>query len=169
MEEVDKVGSRETENLRDSMRMSKKEYNKFLCNHGVGVLSLACGSGSYAIPVSYGYEADEELLCVMLGYSPDSKKKRWVEDTETATFVVHEICDDMQAESVIVRGTLSEVEEDELPACYEAFSENASPMILHDSGSFIEEAEFAFYSFYIDTIEGRKFEHDIGPWYGDDP
>lgn len=161
MEDAD-GGGPEGDDLRGAMRMSKEERDAFLLDHGVGVLSLARGDDSYAVPVSYGYEADDERLCVMLGYAPESRKRRWIEETEIATFVVHEIDDDGEAESVVVRGGLVEVEEDEMD-CYNAFSNNAKFTVLHESGAFIEDTEFVIYRFRIDSIEGRKFEHNVEP------
>ncbi|MFP4188286.1 MAG: pyridoxamine 5'-phosphate oxidase family protein [Halobacteriales archaeon] len=148
------------EGLRDAMRMSEEERDAFLSEHGVGVLSLARGGEPYAFPVSYGYKADDGLLCVMLGYAPESRKKRWVGSTETASFVVHGIREGGEAGSVIVRGRLVEVDDEDLD-CYDAFSRNAEFTVLHESGASVENTRFVVYRFEIDTIEGRKFEHDI--------
>jgi nitroimidazol reductase NimA-like FMN-containing flavoprotein (pyridoxamine 5'-phosphate oxidase superfamily) len=153
----DNVGERDA--LLNAMRMSVEERDAFLNDHGSGVLSLARGNEPYAFPVSYGYNPEDGLLCIMLGYASESRKRRWVEETGSATFVVHDIDESGEAESVVVRGGLVEVE-DEDAACYDAFSKNAEFTVLHESGSFIEETEFVVYRFEVEGIEGRKFEHD---------
>ena len=102
-------GERRVSSVRDEMEMSKEERDDFLRDHGAGVLSLAHGSESYAFPVSYGYDPSDELLCVMLGYAPESEKRGWLRETENATFVVHEMYDGLEAASVVLRGALVEV------------------------------------------------------------
>ncbi|MCX2818760.1 pyridoxamine 5'-phosphate oxidase family protein [Haladaptatus sp. F3-133] len=154
----DTAGDSGSDALLDVMRMSKEERDAFLNDHGTAVLSLARGDEAYSIPVSYGYEADEGLFCIMLGYASDSRKRRWVNDTETATLVVHGMEEDGEADSVVVRGGLVEVDDE--TACYEAFSNNAEFTVLHESGSFVENTEFVVYRFDVETVEGRKFEHD---------
>lgn len=148
----------DADDLRDAMRMSREKLDAFLREHGVGVLSLARENDSYAFPLSYGYDADTELLCLMLAYAPESRKRRWVEATETATFVVHEIDDDMESRSVVVTGELVEIDDEK--DCYDAFSDNAQFTVLHESGTYIEDTEFVLYRLEIETAEGRKFEHD---------
>ena len=159
MEDADGGGS-EGGDLRDAMRMSREERAAFLREHGVGVLSLARDDESYAFPVSYGYDGSEETICLMLAFAPESRKRRWIEATETATFVVHEIEDTGEAGSVVVRGRLVEAEDDAV--CYDAFSDNADFTVLHESGAFIEDTDFVVYRFETETVEGRRFEHDLG-------
>ena len=154
-------GERRISSVRDEMEMSKEERDDFLRDHGAGVLSLAHGSESYAFPVSYGYDPSDELLCVMLGYAPESEKRGWLRETENATFVVHEMYDGLEAASVVLRGALVEVGEDEAAACYDAMSDNAAFNVLHESGALLEDTEYVVYRLDTDTSVGRRFEHDI--------
>jgi len=145
----------------DAMEMTREERDAFLNEQGVGVLSLARGNDSYAFPVSYGYDADSELVCLMLGYAPESRKREWVDTTETATFVVHEMDDDMESRSVVVTGKLVEIDdEDDEEGCYDAFSDNAEFTVLHESGAYIEDTDLVIYRLDIEAADGRKFEHD---------
>jgi nitroimidazol reductase NimA-like FMN-containing flavoprotein (pyridoxamine 5'-phosphate oxidase superfamily) len=78
-------GKRSVGRVRDGMEMSTEQRGSFLRDHGAGVLSLAHGSGSYAFPVSYGYDPSDELLCAMLGYAPESEKRSRLRETEKET------------------------------------------------------------------------------------
>lgn len=60
----------------------------FLDSQSVGTLSLAKGDESYAVPVSFTFDADDRDLYFRLGYAPGSRKREFIDATERATFVV---------------------------------------------------------------------------------
>jgi len=154
------MGKSSSGDVRSLMEMSDRERDGFLREQGVGVLSLARDRRSYAFPVSYGYDASESLVAVMLGYAPDSEKRGWVEETEVATLVAHEMCDDGEAASVVVRGALVEADDDEVGDCYEAMSENAEFTVGHESGARLEDTEYVVHRFEIESAVGRRYEYD---------
>ncbi len=156
-----KIRQHRAKDLRTEMEMSQKEVDDFLQSHGVGVLALAQEDESYAIPMSYGYEPDTRLLCVMLAYGPLSKKREWVRNTEKATFVVYDLHDSLEAESVIIEGTIDEMTDEDVEAGYDVLSNNALFTVLHVSGASAENTDFGMYRFEIESVTGRKFEHEL--------
>jgi len=79
------------------------EINALLDEQSAGTLSLANDDDSYAVPVSFSFDEESRNIYFRLGYGPDSRKRQFIDSTETATFVVA----DETAEgwkSVIARG-----------------------------------------------------------------
>src|SRR6056297_2039473 len=101
--------------------LSREERDRLLVESGVGVLALTDGTEAYSVPESFGY--DGEILYFQFTYTPESKKMVFLETTETATFTVY---DEQPAQSVIVRGTLEPVLEDEETKAATAIADNAS-------------------------------------------
>lgn len=64
------------------------EIEAFLEDQSMGTLSLAKDGDSYAIPVAFSYDPDSRDIYFRLGYGPGSRKREYVDTTETATFVV---------------------------------------------------------------------------------
>jgi len=149
------------DDFRTEMGMSGEEIGDFLRSHGVGVLALAQENESYAMPISYGYDPDSRFLCMMLAYGPLSKKREWVRNTEKATFVVYDLHDSLEAESVIIEGKVKELTDEEAERGYDALSNNALFTVLHISGASAEDTDFGMYRFEVESVSGRKYEHEI--------
>src|SRR6056297_781785 len=94
--------------------MSEAEIESRLRDVGHGVLSLADGDDSYAIPLYHHYE--DGSLFFRLGETPGNSKADYIETTETATYVVVEADETADPEqergwSVIARGPIERVPE----------------------------------------------------------
>lgn len=90
--------------------MGAAEIAAFLDDRETGVLSLADGGEAYGIPVSFTYRESERALYFRLGYTPESRKRTFVDATEDASVTVYGETGD-EWRSVVVRGPLSEVPE----------------------------------------------------------
>jgi nitroimidazol reductase NimA-like FMN-containing flavoprotein (pyridoxamine 5'-phosphate oxidase superfamily) len=93
--------------------MDATDIADFLATQHTGVLSLAEGNDSYAIPVSFAHKADEGAVYFRLGYGADSNKRRFVGAVDTASFVVHDQTDEGW-KSVVVHGELEQLSENSL-------------------------------------------------------
>jgi nitroimidazol reductase NimA-like FMN-containing flavoprotein (pyridoxamine 5'-phosphate oxidase superfamily) len=80
----------------------------FLDGHSVGTLSLAKDGDSYAIPVGYVYDPDSREFYFRLGYAPGSRKREFVDATDSASFVVADETDEGW-HSVVAEGYLEHV------------------------------------------------------------
>ena len=147
--------------VRSVMEMSDDEVDDFLLSRGTGVLSLSRENESYSVPVTYGYRPEDGFFCLVLSYSPNSEKREWVRNTETVSFVVYDLEPNMDAESVVVRGSLVEVEDDEMEDAHEALSNNALFTVSHQSGASERDTDFVVYRVDVDSITGRKFEGSV--------
>ena len=107
---------RELEERRFRDCMDRAEY---------GVLSLADGGDAYGTPLSFGYADDLSELYFLLAFETKSTKRAYLETTDTASFVVTDSNLPDAWESVIVRGPVWRVPEDEKQAAYTALAETA--------------------------------------------
>lgn len=100
--------SRETE-------MADSEIDEFLSRHETGVLSLARPEDPtpYAIPISYGYDADDRRFYMRLVSTPDSEKRQFLASSPEARLVVYDEADPIYL-SVIATGTLEKIDPSDL-------------------------------------------------------
>lgn len=137
--------------------MSDSELTERLAGTNTGVLSLAIDGDAYAIPLAHHYEDDH--LYLRLGLTEDSKKRRFIEETTTATYVVYEDSGsggswDPDSWSVIATGRIVE-----LPATdeaeYDPAAINREFYALRVFDEAIDEIEIALFEFEIDSLTGR--------------
>jgi len=83
--------------------LDKPEIDAFLDTQSTGTLSLADSDDAYAVPVAFSFDEERRDIYFRLGYGPDSRKRQFIDATETATFVV---ADETAAgwKSVVARG-----------------------------------------------------------------
>ena len=136
------------------VEMSPAEVDALLSEHETGVLSLARDDAPYAIPISYGYDADDRELYLRLVSTPDSEKRAFLGSTPEARVVVYEEDDDEYA-SVIGVGTLNEVDLDELtPETIAQYGSARRPLfeIWADDKP---DLDIALYRFSPESLTGR--------------
>lgn len=85
--------------------LDRDGIDAFLASQSTGTLSFAKENDSYAIPVGYTYDADSGDFYFRLGYAPDSRKRRYIDATDHATFVVAGRTDEGW-KSVLARGRI---------------------------------------------------------------
>ena len=113
-----------------------------------GVLGLANDDDAYAVPLSYHYDGDRLLLRVS-EHDGDGEKGRFLETTDTATFVCYEASTD-ESWSVHVRGPIRRWERDVDEA---TLNEWFQPFRLFDEA--VEEVGFALYELEMESVIGR--------------
>jgi hypothetical protein len=114
-----------------------------------GVLALADGDDAYAVPLSYHYDGDRLLLRVST-HDDDGEKRRYLETTETATFVRF-AADADESWSIHVRGPVTEWS----AAVDEAtLNEWFPPFRLFDEA--VEDVAFTLYELGMESVVGRR-------------
>jgi hypothetical protein len=93
--------------------MSAEETATFLGRQETGVLALAREDAPYAIPISYGFDADAREFYMRLVSTPDSEKRRFLASEPKARLVVYDEDDDVYR-SVIAIGALERIDPSEL-------------------------------------------------------
>jgi len=97
--------------LAQETEMSAAEIDSFLSNHETGVLSLARAESPYAIPISYGYDADSHTFYFRLVSTPESEKRAFLDSEPEARIVVYDENDEGTLyESVVASGVLEEID-----------------------------------------------------------
>ena len=136
------------------VEMTPAEVDAHLSRHETGVLALARDDAPYAIPISYGYDADDRALYLRLVSTPDSEKREFLASTPQARIVVYEDEHDEYA-SVVGVGTLERVDLDELtPETIAQYGETQRPLfeIWADDKP---DLDIDLYRFTPETLTGR--------------
>lgn len=94
--------------------MTDEEIASLLASKGHGVLSLASENRGYGIPLSFAYDQSHERIVLEFVDLGDSKKGAFIEASEEVTLTVHNYEDAETWESVIVTGTLSPLQPEEV-------------------------------------------------------
>lgn len=128
------------------------EIDRRLRERGHGVLALARADDAYGIPINYCYDGDQ--LFVRFGESTDSEKLEYANQTGTATLVVYDASDEPNSWSVIVRGQLRRLDEEERAAFTETdLNEAFPPFRLFDE--VVESVDIAIFELVPDAVTGR--------------
>jgi len=128
--------------------MDESEVEENLTTADHGVLALADGDDSYAVPLSHHYDG-ERLLLRVSGHDEDETKRGFLDSTATATFVCYGASGD-DSWSVLVRGPMrpwdGEVDEATLNDWF-------PPFRVFDEAT--EEVAFTLYELVPESVVGR--------------
>lgn len=126
----------------------------FLEANGTGVLSLAKGDDSYAVPVSYAYDQDDRRVYFRLGYGPGSQKQKYLEATDHATFVVYDRTE-TGWKSVVASGHLQELSESDIEASLLESLKSLDIPFFRVFERPSDEIDFTIVALEIDSLNGR--------------
>lgn len=137
---------------------SLDEVGELLERAEFGVLGLASDGQAYTVPLSFGYDEELTALYFMCAFEPDSKKRAYMEATETATFVVADSALPDSWASIFFEGTLARVPEDESEDAYAALAAHAAFPASYTFAEYIEsyDIEQALYEFEVDRVTTRR-------------
>lgn len=146
-----------TDDLR-GVSMTATERDDFLREQGQGILSLADGGDAYGLPVSFGYDG-EDLYFFLLQFGEDSEKLDYADATETATFSTFEFDDEHNWRSVLARGPIERVDDENTEVVDDVMFENAQFASLFPHGEPI--TDHPRYRLAPDKATGQKGQgHD---------
>lgn len=141
--------------------IDREEIDELLGTGGVGVLALAADDDPYAIPVSYGYDADVGDVYLRLGFGEESEKRSYLDSSARAALVVT-----VEANrgwvSVVVRGPLTEIPESNIDGTVvEAIRSIDIPFFtVYEEPP--RELEYQLYRLHPDEITGRREKPPVG-------
>ncbi|MFB6102348.1 MAG: pyridoxamine 5'-phosphate oxidase family protein [Haloplanus sp.] len=145
--------------LDQETELSRGETDSLLGRHETGVLSLARGDEPYAIPISYGYDAEHRLFYLRLVSTPQSEKRQFLASSPRARLVVYEE-DGTSYRSVVAVGTLEEIQRDQLTADHiEQYGEAKRPL-FEIWGESKQDLDIKLYQFEPEDLTGRRIEID---------
>ncbi|MXR19604.1 pyridoxamine 5'-phosphate oxidase family protein [Halobacterium bonnevillei] len=143
--------------LEKQTEMSQSETDALLGRHETGVLSLARDDDPYAIPISYGYDADERTFYLRLVSTPDSEKRKFLSSNPDARLVVYEEAEPTYR-SVVVTGELVEVPRDAMTVEHIEQYGDAKRPLFEIWGDSKPELDIKLYELRTDSISGRHIE-----------
>lgn len=145
--------------LDQQTEMSRAETDALLARHETGVLSLAQGDEPYAIPISYGYDAEAQTFYLRLVSTPESEKRQFLSSSPAVRLVVSEETEP-EYRSVVAKGTLKEVSTDEMTVeRIEQFGDAKRPL-FEIWGESKTDLRIQLYELDADDVSGRFIELD---------
>jgi len=137
--------------------MERETVERRLREAGTGVLSLADGDDAYAVPVAYHYE--DGVVFFRLGEAADSTKTEYLDATDTATLVVYaadptDEARELDSWSILVRGTLRAVPDDDAGYDAAAINEAFAPIRVFDED--LDELELGLWVLEAESVTGRE-------------
>lgn len=139
--------------------MGDGETDALLERHETGVLALARGDEPYAIPVSYGYDAEKRRFYLRLVSTPESEKRRVFTSSPHARLVVYEEAGDTYR-SVVAVGTLEEIDRAELTVEHVEQYGDAKRPLFEIWGESKRDLDVDLYQLDPDELSGRRIEID---------
>lgn len=136
------------------IEMSREEVDQFLTEKGVGILCLASGNDAYGLPLSFGYDGNSSLYFVFLQFGDESQKIDFSGDTNESCFVVYSAETKYLWKSVLVKGRLTELPEDQQSQVEEIMNDNAWFPSLFPFGEPIKKT--VRYKMEITEVTGQK-------------
>lgn len=144
---------------RDVVAMEEDEIDAFLDEHQSGVLSLSREDEPYGFPVCYAHDPDEDVIYVIFGMHPGSKKVAYVEDNHRASLAVYDRSPGAKVRSAIASGSFHRVEDGERrETARELLLSNHCTAPLYFWGVDSAQLDFEYYRLDIEEKTGRDSE-----------
>lgn len=141
--------------LDQQTELSPAETDSLLGRHETGVLALARGDTPYAVPISYGYDADRRAFYLRLVSTPESEKRAFLSSSPRGRVVVYEEDGDTYR-SVIAVGRLEAVPREELTVEHIEQYGDAKRPLFEIWGESRADLDVRLYRFDPDELTGRR-------------
>lgn len=141
--------------LEQETELSPAETDALLSRHETGVLALASDDEPYAIPISYGYDADDRRFFLRLVSTPESEKRAFLAAAPSARLVVYDERESTYR-SVVVTGTLKEISTDDMTVERIEQYGRAKRPLFEIWGAEKQDLDIALYELDVDTVSGRE-------------
>jgi nitroimidazol reductase NimA-like FMN-containing flavoprotein (pyridoxamine 5'-phosphate oxidase superfamily) len=136
--------------------MDDDEIDTFLRSEGHGILAFA-GEPPYAVPMSYGYDADERVAYVHLSRFDGSEKAARLADSDAVSLVVSRYARPDRWRSVVVDGSLTRLSDEAARerGAVDAFagSDLASVDVFNRD---LSDISFDWYALEPSSMSGRR-------------
>jgi len=138
------------------VEMTDRAARSFLASRDNGVLSLGVDDDGYGFPIAYSFAPDDDQLVLGFVTRPQSKKREFADQTDTATFTVYEFGDVDVWRSVVVEGPIDRIDDADdashrVPdVFYERAGEHGDEIVN------LDEFDRTWYALDIDSISGRE-------------
>lgn len=147
--------------------LDRDEINEILTRRGIGVLAMVDENQPYAIPISFGYNADEMVFPMQWGGGYKSRKSQAIDSNPNVCLTVYEqdSDEDVVWRSVIITGKIYEIPDDKKERAYASIAANAEfPSDLGVWGIPFEDVEFRLFGLSTKNCTGREFAAKYEGW-----
>ncbi|WP_142859120.1 pyridoxamine 5'-phosphate oxidase family protein [Salinigranum halophilum] len=140
-----------------SVQMNDDERMEFLGTGGTGVVSFATDEGEppYSLPVSYGYDAEDDGFYLRLAFDTDSEKDGVVSENRPVSLVVYDQTD-AGWQSVVAAGRLEEVTEAAIDSDVVQAMRRIHIPLVDVFERHPRELTFRFFRLVTTEVSGRK-------------
>lgn len=135
--------------------LDEYETEEFLKEHGLGVLGLSKGGETYTIPIAFAYDGDGERCVFRFIMTEESMKRKFISETDIASLTAYEWRRKNEWKSVVARGPISPVSDDELAHVAALFSDIGEESALEVFNSPLSAYETVWYELDISEITAR--------------
>lgn len=145
--------------LAQETEMTSEELDEFLGRKETGVLALSQTDEPYAIPISYGYDADTRTFYMRLVSTPQSQKRKFLDSSPAVRLVVYEEAEAKTTYlSVVVSGSLEEISPEELTVEQIEQYGAAKRPLFEIWGESRENLDIQLYELNPDNVSGRRIK-----------
>lgn len=135
--------------------MDELEIRQFLTERGLGVLGFAADGEAYTIPIAFAYDEERKRCILRFLATEDSKKREFVATTEVASLTVYEWTGPDSWRSVVARGPLQRLADDEMAQAAALFSDLGEEAALKVFNEPVSAYEAEWYELQVTEITGR--------------
>ena len=137
------------------VEMNESDVAEYLTRQGHGVLTFS-GEKPYGVPISFAYDEQNNRCVFQLLSTALSRKAARLRESDAATLIVYEWNTPDDWRSVILEGSLEEIEPESTDAiaAAEVFAEHASMIGSEIFAGPLEELDVQWYGLRIDAISG---------------
>ena len=136
--------------------LDEYETEEFLKERGLGVLGLSQGGDAYTIPIAFAYDGDGERCVFRFIMTEESIKGEFVSETDVASLTAYEWRRKNEWKSVVARGPIRPVSDDELARVAALFSDVGEESALEVFNSPLSEYETVWYEMEIAEMTARR-------------
>lgn len=147
--------------------LDRDEIDEILVRNAIGVLAMVDDGQPYAIPISFGYDADQMVFPMQWGSGDRSRKSQAVNSNPRVCLTVFEqdTIDEAIWRSVVITGDIYEIDEDDSERAYASLAANAE--FSSDFGIWgvpFDDVEFRLFGLAPTDCTGREFAAESGGW-----
>lgn len=142
--------------LEQETELSPAETDDLLGRHETGVLALASDDEPYAIPISFGYDAEDRRFFLRLVSTPESEKRAFLEAAPSTRLVVYEEEENGTYRSVVVTGTLEAISTDDMTVERIEQYGRAKRPLFEIWGESKRDLDIGLYELDAENVSGRE-------------
>jgi nitroimidazol reductase NimA-like FMN-containing flavoprotein (pyridoxamine 5'-phosphate oxidase superfamily) len=131
------------------------ELEQRLQEHGLGVLGVANDGDAYTFPIAFVYDADADRCLFRFLSGEESMKRRFAARTATASLTIYDWNGVDDWLSIVVRGPLQQLADDEVAEAAALFSDIGEEGALEVFNEPVSAYETAWYELVVQEKTGR--------------